>query len=212
MSRCKNVKRAPACKQPNRGSSVTSHCTCVSGDHQNRCNFKPRHTGQSHSVTVPLRTAQQHDTANCSSSPERVCASLQLLDISHEVKKDWDHQTVLERIRDGFGEHIPDDVSSKRGLVLHCWQSHCSELGTRRSTTKLPLSDIADTELLEKVRKDQIQRHPDSFRPLFCYELWMIFSAFVSLQKGATRELLRRWSLLSGGTISKMQKKKGHPN
>ncbi|XP_028442029.1 G2/M phase-specific E3 ubiquitin-protein ligase-like [Perca flavescens] len=61
--------------------------------------------------------------------------------------------------------------------------------------------------------QDQIRRHPDSFRPLFCYELWMIFSAFVSLQKGATRELLRRWSLLSGGTISKMQKKKkGHPN
>ncbi|KAL7394479.1 hypothetical protein ABVT39_026611 [Epinephelus coioides] len=28
-----------------------------------------------------------------------------------EFQKDWDHQTVLERIRDGFGEHIPDDVS-----------------------------------------------------------------------------------------------------
>ncbi|XP_028458425.1 uncharacterized protein LOC114571330 [Perca flavescens] len=59
---------------------------------------------------------------------------------------------------------------------------------------------------------DQVRRHPDSFRPLFCYEPntltadQMIFSAFVSLQKGATRELLRRWSLLSGGTISKMQK------
>ncbi|KAA8594381.1 hypothetical protein FQN60_005215, partial [Etheostoma spectabile] len=28
-----------------------------------------------------------------------------------EFQKDWDHQMVLERIRDGFGEHIPDDVS-----------------------------------------------------------------------------------------------------
>ncbi|XP_035864710.1 uncharacterized protein LOC116052868 isoform X3 [Sander lucioperca] len=154
-----------ACKQPNQGSSVTSHCTGVSGDHQNlvkcdnsraatdRCNFKPRHTGQSHSVAF-----WQHDTANCSSSPESVCAALssatlQLLDIIHEEEKDWDHQTVLERIRDGFGEHIPDDVSSKRGLVLHCWQSHCSEIGTWRSTTKPPLADIADTELLEKVKK-----------------------------------------------------------
>ncbi|CAL8370680.1 unnamed protein product [Boreogadus saida] len=25
-------------------------------------------------------------------------------------KKAWDHQTVIKRIGDGFGEHIPEDV------------------------------------------------------------------------------------------------------
>ncbi|XP_071777645.1 G2/M phase-specific E3 ubiquitin-protein ligase-like [Centroberyx gerrardi] len=34
------------------------------------------------------------------------------MDIRHEEKKKaWDHQTVMERIRDSFGEHIPEDVS-----------------------------------------------------------------------------------------------------
>ncbi|XP_056437117.1 uncharacterized protein LOC130374401 isoform X2 [Gadus chalcogrammus] len=35
-----------------------------------------------------------------------------------EFQKAWDHQTVVERIRDGFGEHIPEDVSIQ--LLMAC--------------------------------------------------------------------------------------------
>uniref|UniRef100_A0A3P9DGL5 HECT domain-containing protein n=1 Tax=Maylandia zebra TaxID=106582 RepID=A0A3P9DGL5_9CICH len=62
--------------------------------------------------------------------------------------------------------------------------------------------------VLEKMR-----RHPDSFRPLFCYEPHMLTAdqvddlfTFIYLQKEATEELLRRQLLPSGETISKMQK------
>ncbi|XP_031159556.1 uncharacterized protein LOC116052868 isoform X4 [Sander lucioperca] len=103
-------------------------------------------------IVLVLRT-QQHDHFN----KEVILLPNQSWGVvCKQGPKSWLHKhghTVLERIRDGFGEHIPDDVSSKRGLVLHCWQSHCSEIGTWRSTTKPPLADIADTELLEKVKK-----------------------------------------------------------
>ncbi|CAL8270225.1 unnamed protein product [Gadus morhua 'NCC'] len=35
-----------------------------------------------------------------------------------EFQKAWDHQTVVERIRDGFGEDIPEDVSIQ--LLMAC--------------------------------------------------------------------------------------------
>ncbi|XP_059201469.1 uncharacterized protein LOC131981267 isoform X1 [Centropristis striata] len=35
-----------------------------------------------------------------------------------EFQKFWDHQTVIQRIRDGFGEHIPEDVSLQ--LLMAC--------------------------------------------------------------------------------------------
>ncbi|XP_023153201.1 uncharacterized protein LOC118470384 isoform X1 [Amphiprion ocellaris] len=56
-----------------------------------------------------------------------------------EFQKVWDHQTVIQHIRGGFGECIPEDDRFREGLRT---------LG-----------------VLEK-----IQKHPDSFRPLFCYE------------------------------------------
>ncbi|XP_063755391.1 uncharacterized protein LOC134874991 [Eleginops maclovinus] len=35
-----------------------------------------------------------------------------------EFQKAWDHRTVIDRIRQGFGEHIPEDVSLQ--LVMSC--------------------------------------------------------------------------------------------
>lgn len=81
--------------------------------------------------------------------------------------------------------------STKRGLVLCCWQSHCSELSAWRflsptvfsllinGSAKPKLEDIADSELLKKVRKVSLEFlnvHCISIRIKLLYNVLLPFS------------------------------------
>uniref|UniRef100_UPI003AAF346D G2/M phase-specific E3 ubiquitin-protein ligase-like n=1 Tax=Centroberyx gerrardi TaxID=166262 RepID=UPI003AAF346D len=66
------------------------------------------------------------------------------MDIRHEEKKKaWDHQTVMERIRDSFGEHIPEDVSLQ--FLMAC--------GNKLVSPKLQEGQELNGMLIHKVYK-----------------------------------------------------------
>ncbi|KAL0965831.1 hypothetical protein UPYG_G00286300 [Umbra pygmaea] len=62
-----------------------------------------------------------------------------------EFRKSWDHPTVLQQIRDGFGSRIPEDVSLQ--IVMAC--------GNKLVTPNLRDGQLFDGHMIHKVFKSK---------------------------------------------------------